>query len=262
MSIGSRQGDYRSPTKSNLKSKSSRRSLSKDHALTDDNCAATRNPTLKPPPPVPTLRKAQIVPSYSFLASLYLDGRSMPEQQVIIYTDPTHEDFHAPDGKVILKHRRVQSEDGTMTEHAWLFKGKAIETAFNRLAIHSSHARIEGQDEDAMIEAMKSTGFDQGGGLGDYESKVGQIVIELRRVVLGQRAYDPHYRSKHQEGQEEDTDMDVVDPKLAHATGLTYSKTIAPAPVLVVHWSEYKIGEGTWATFHYFYRSAGQYPVS
>lgn len=61
-------------------------------------------------------------PPYSFLASLYLDGRRTPERRVVVYLDPDNEDFTGPDGKVLFKHRWVQTSDDTMTEHAWIFK--------------------------------------------------------------------------------------------------------------------------------------------
>lgn len=197
------------------------------------------------------------VPEYGFIASLFLDGRETPERKVIVYLDPADKDFARPDGKVFFKHRWVQSKDGTMTENAWVFKEKAIESVFDRLMIATSQARNEGHDEDSIIEAMQFSGL---GGEDDYgaeQSKVGQIVVELKRVILGDKKYDRHYRSKHQEGQDDDIDMAGMKPDVTHATGFAYRSTIAPSPLRVVDYWDYKPEEGCWATFQFFYRSAG-----
>ena len=80
--------------------------------------------------PVRPTRKPQSDsgPDFAFLAVLYLDGRSKAERKIIVYTDPADKDFNSPDGKVAFKHRWVQSANGKMIEHAWVFKEKAIET--------------------------------------------------------------------------------------------------------------------------------------
>lgn len=136
----------------------------------------------------------------------------------MVYTDPADTDFNTPDGKVTFKHRWVQSADGRMTEHAWVFKEKAIETVFDKLMIAGSQANVEVQDDVALIKAMESSGLDTQG-KPEKECKVGQIVVELRRIVLGKKRTEANYRSPHQEGQGEDIDMEGVRRDITHATG-------------------------------------------
>lgn len=77
--------------------------------------------SLSSPIRAPTIQTCN-VPPYALLTSLYLDGRRLPERKVVVYLDPDDEDFSDPNGKVSFKHRWVQADDGTMTEHAWVFK--------------------------------------------------------------------------------------------------------------------------------------------
>ena len=178
-----------------------------------------------------------------------------------MYLDPADKDFNAPDGKVHFRHRWVQSKNGSLTEQAWVFKEKAIEGVFDRLMISGDQFHSEGYDEDAIVQAMQSAGLAKEGDFGNEKNKVGQIVVEIRRIVLGQKTYDNNYRSKHQEGRdEEDINMDGTKSEITHATGFSPVKTIAPAPLRVVDYYDYKLGEGNWATFQFFYRSAGMYP--
>ena len=65
---------------------------------------------------------------------------------------------------------------------------------------------------------MESTRSDAQGSK-DKETKVGQIVIELRRMTLGQRIAEMNYRPRHLEGQEEDIDMERAPRGVTHATG-------------------------------------------
>lgn len=214
-----------------------------------------------PSSPIPRSRDGNRVPKYSFLASLYLDGRRNPERRIIVYTNPADSDFTHPDGKVSFRHRWVQSKDGTMTEHAWVFKEKAIETVFDRLMIASSQARSEGHGEDEIIQAMQSSGLGREEDFGVEKGQVGQIIVEIRRVVLGAKKFDRNYRSKHQEGQDDDIDMDRIKADITHATGFAYKSTIAPSPLRIVEYEDYKKGEGLWASFQFFYRSGGTYAI-
>ena len=137
---------------------------------------------------------------------------------VVVYTDPTDKDFCSPDGKVVFKHRWVQSADGRMTEHAWVFKEKTIETVFDKLMIAETQAKGEDQDDVALIKAMESSGFNEQGKT-EKGSKVGQIVVELQRIVLGNKRLEPSYRPHHREGQDEEVDMEGVPRDIIHATG-------------------------------------------
>ena len=105
-----------------------------------------------------------------------------------------------------------------MNEHAWVFKEKAIETVFDKLMIAGSQGDIEGHDTDALIKAMESSGFDTQE-KSQKGSKVGQIVVVLQRVILGEQRTASDYRSHHQEGQTEDIDMEGVQRDITHATG-------------------------------------------
>ena len=160
--------------------------------------------------------QSHYAPDFAFLAVLYLDGRKKPERKIIVYTDPADKDFNSPDGKVTFKHRWVQSANGEMIEHAWVFKEKAIETVFDRLMIEGSRTNVEDQDDDALVKAMESSRFNAKWNT-EKESKIGQIVVELRRILLGEKRTEAKYRSHHQEGQEEDIDIGVR-PEI-HSTG-------------------------------------------
>ena len=123
--------------------------------------------------------------------------------------------------------------------------------------LDSSQAQLEVQDEDAIIEAMQSSGLDGQNDSGSEKSKVGQIVVEIRRIRLGLKKYDPNYRPKHEEGKDVDIDMDGVESGITHATGFSYANTLARSPLPTVEYLDYIPGEGLWATFQFFYRSAG-----
>ena len=127
--------------------------------------------------------------------------------------------------------------------------------------LDSSQAQLEVQDEDAIIEAMQSSGLDGQNDSGSEKSKVGQIVVEIRRIRLGLKKYDPNYRPKHEEGKDVDIDMDGVESGITHATGFSYANTLARSPLPTVEYLDYIPGEGLWATFQFFYRSAGMGPA-
>ena len=105
-----------------------------------------------------------------------------------------------------------------MTEHAWVFKEKTIETVFDKLMIAETQAKGEDQDDDALIKAMESSGFNDQGKT-DKGSKVGQIVVELQRIVLENKRLEANYRPHHREGQDMDVDMEVAPRDIIHATG-------------------------------------------
>ena len=194
-----------------LKASSEDRSPNQDRKkISNSNFSSPVRPSTKPP--------SLAAPDFAFLAVLYLDGRRIPERKIVVYINPADKDFNSPDGKVAFKHRWVQSADGRMTEHAWVFKENAIETVFDKLMIAGSQANVEDHDDDALIKAMESSGLETQGNP-EKESKVGQIVVELQRIVLGKKRTEANYRSLHQEGQGEDIDMEGVRREITHATG-------------------------------------------
>lgn len=133
--------------------------------------------------------------------------------------DPTDKDFSSPDGKVAFKHRWVQSADGGMTEHAWVFKEKAIETVFDKMMVTGTETSVGvHDDDDALIKAMESSELDPQRKT-ETRSKIGQIVVELQRVVLGEKRTEANFRPRHQKGQEEDIDMEGAPQDITHATG-------------------------------------------
>lgn len=205
------ENSYTRKQPGHLKAGSEDRSTDRDHEKTSKN-------TLSSPVRPSTTPQSHTPPDFAFLAILYLDGRRLPERKIIVYTDPADKDFNFPSGKVAFKHRWVQSANGKMTEHAWVFKEKAIDTVFDKLMIAGSQANIEDQDDDALIKAMESSRLDAQG-MTEKESKVGQIVVELKRVVLGNKRKEANYRSHHQEGQDEDIDMEGFWRDITHATG-------------------------------------------
>lgn len=99
-----------------------------------------------------------------------------------------------------------------------MFKEKTLETVFDKLMIAETQAKREDLDENVLIKAMESSGFN------DQEktekaSKVGQIVVELQRIVLGNKRLETNYRPHHREGQDEDVDMEGAPREICHTTG-------------------------------------------
>lgn len=162
-------------------------------------------------------------PEYDFLASLYVDGRQMPERRTIVYLDPSHPDFTPPDGKVRFRSRWVQGRDGSMKEHAWIFRDVGIETSFGKLLISKNGHAAEDFDEpveDALVRGLTSTDLDaQTGPRKEETGKVGQIVVTLQRVKLGRKTMDSDYHAKHREGEKDDFDMDGIEREITHTTG-------------------------------------------
>ena len=211
--------------------------------------------------PIRHLQESDEKPRYSLLATFYLDGRSKPERRIIVYTDPADKGFNAPYGKVCFGHRWIQSRKGSITEHAWVFKEKAIESVFDRLMISNPQVHSKDSDENTIAEAIEASAIDRDEWLRDEKSQIGQIVVEVKRVTPGEKRYDSNYRSKHQEDLDEDIDVDEAKPDVTHATG---SLIGTPLPRLQFEWwiiGNYKPGEGLWATFQFFYRSAGMCSV-
>ena len=177
-------------------------------------------------------------PDFAFLALLYLDGRTKPERKIIVYTDPADKDFNSPHGKVVFKHRWVQSADGRMIELAWVFKEKAIETVFDKLMIAGAQAHMDEKDDDALIKATQSSGLDAQGKT-EKVSKVGQIVVELQRVILGEKRVEADYRPRHTQGQDEDIDMEGAQREITHATGFVPENTLKSKSLRVIDYCAY-----------------------
>jgi hypothetical protein len=157
-------------------------------------------------------------PPFDFLATLYLDGRRKAERKLIVYLDPNHEDF-GPGGKSIFKSRWVQTQDGGIQEHAWVFNDIGIDTIFDKLVLANT-GKDPGEDEIAIVAAMEGTGMVAEPDIDrEVRKKAGQIEVRISRVILGRKTVNYHYRPKHMEGENEDVDMDGADPELTHTTG-------------------------------------------
>lgn len=236
-------------------------SESEDRSTSQQQLNKHRKGALSLSSPIRPSRDYNQVPDYAFLASLFIDGRTIPEHRLMVYLDESDRDFAHPWGKVSFKHRRVQERDGTTSEHAWVFKEKAIETRFDRLILSANPNNDEEvSEENTIVKAMEHSGV----GSEDHPSagkhKVGQIVVELRRVIVGVKRLDRNYRPKHQAGRDDDIEMAEVEPDITHATGFAYKSTLASSSLRVVDYDDYKPNEGVWATFQFFYRSAGKQP--
>jgi len=61
------------------------------------------------------------------------------------------------------------------------------------------------------------------GAEGDVEreerTKLGQIVVTIERVKLGEKWVDNRFRAKHKEGEADDIDMDGASNEITHTAG-------------------------------------------
>ncbi|KAL8813626.1 MAG: hypothetical protein Q9200_000108 [Gallowayella weberi] len=197
-------------------------------------------------------------PPFTFIATLYLDGRKKPERRIVIYLDPNDEDFNQPFGKVSFKSRCVQGRDGLMREQAWVFKDIGIETMFDKIALRDG-PRNKLEFEDIIVDAMENSRLG-GGHVGTCEEdrKVGQIVVELERVVLGRKYRERNHRPRHYEDDQYDVIMEGVDHDVVHKTDFEHLRSLDYESVPCVRYKPYVEGERPWATFQFFYRSHKQ----
>jgi len=154
---------------------------------------------------------------------MYLDGRSKAERRIVVYLDPDDDDFNKPDGRAQFKTRWVEGRDGKLREHAWMFKDVGIETVFDKMLLSGDHhvsGKVNMRDEDGIIAAMNAADL---GAEGDVEreerTKLGQIVVTIERVKLGEKWVDNRFRAKHKEGEADDIDMDGASNEIMHTAG-------------------------------------------
>lgn len=201
-----------------------------------------------------------LVPPYAFLAALYLDGRMKPERRTIIYTDPDDREFNRPDGKVFFRHRMVQFKDGRIIEHGWAFKEKAIELVFDKLNLKDQQ---RDSDEAALVNALLSSQL-SAADEGQDKNRVGQILVEIRRVKVDPSYIDPwYYKTKFKEGQDDDVDTTELQGDITHRTGFVRKGTLSRYEVenpRIVQYRPWRSGEGLYASFLFFYRSRGKSP--
>ena len=162
-------------------------------------------------------------PPFDLLATLYLDGRECPERRIIIYLDPSYEDFTPGPGGVgargLMKSRWVKGKDGNIYEHLWVFKNIGIETILDKMALTANDDILD-RDEDALADALGRSGISHENDLQREESqKAGQIEVRIKRITLGEKSNDRHFRPKHREGEDNDMDMEGVGSDITHHTG-------------------------------------------
>ncbi|KAL9037393.1 MAG: hypothetical protein Q9180_003741, partial [Flavoplaca navasiana] len=176
---------------------------------------------------------------FSFVATLYLDGRKKPERKVVVYLDPTDEDFNPPNGLVKFKCRTVQGRDGVLKEKAWVFREIGIETMFDKIALREN-AGDTIELEDVLVDAMNTSRLGDDVVVNEENDKIGQIVVELERVKLGKKYKERDYRPKHMEGDRDDIDMGDVGSHVVHTTGFEHLRSLEQRPVRCVEFEPLK----------------------
>ena len=75
------------------------------------------------------------------------------------------------------------------------------------------------KDEDGLVDAFNRTSMCLEEELKREESKkIGQIEVTIMRITIGKKKIDRHYRPKHQEGEDDDVDMERINSELCHTT--------------------------------------------
>ena len=182
-----------------------------------------------------------------------------PERKAIIFTDPDDSDFERPDGKVLLRHRMVHFKDGRIIEYGWAFKEKAIELVFDKLNLGDQQ---KVSDEAALVNALLSSQLSAADEDLD-KNRVGQILVEIRRVKVGPSYIDRKYKTRFKEGQDDDVDTNELQGDITHRTGFVRKGTLSRYEVenpRIVQYRSWKPGEGVYASFLFFYRSRGKSP--
>lgn len=110
----------------------------------------------------------------------------------------------------------MQGRDGRLKEQAWVFKDIGVEAVFNRIAL-SDRTKDVRDPEDLLVDALNTSRLgDEYIEATEEQGKIGQIVVELKRVWLGKKFNEPDYRAKHQEGDKDDVDMEEMGQDVAH----------------------------------------------
>lgn len=167
-------------------------------------------------------------PPFDLLATLYLDGRESAERRIIIYLDPSYEDFTPSPGgagaRGLMKSRWVKGKDGNIYEHLWVFKDVGIETIMDKMALSAKNDLLD-KDEDALADALGRSGISHENDLRREESqKAGQIEVRIKRITLGEKSNDRHFRPKYTEGEDRNMDMEGVGSDITHHTGYFFQR--------------------------------------
>ncbi|KAI9737773.1 MAG: hypothetical protein M1834_009141 [Cirrosporium novae-zelandiae] len=193
---------------------------------------------------------------FHFLAMIYLDGRSIPERRYVIYLDPEDEDFRL---QTTLRGRLTCNPDGKIVEYSWHFQDVGVETVFDKLIISgepkSSNFII--QEEEKLLSAMKKVVM---GATNPHAEEgnpqPGQIVIKLRRVILGEKGADPDFKGAHEMGKNEDVNMKNAGDNVSHTTGFKENGAVyRNHNIRTVKHYPFDPNEEFYAIFQFFYRS-------
>ncbi|KAL8795462.1 MAG: hypothetical protein Q9195_002051 [Heterodermia aff. obscurata] len=209
--------------------------------------------------PIPTVPPPSSPPPFDLLATLYLDGRKNPERRTIIYLDPEYADFlPGPEGQGaggVLKSRWVTGKDGKIYEQAWVFKDVGIEAILDKMVLMANDD-LPKKDEDDLVDAFNRTGMRPDEDLKREENKkIGQIVVEIMRITIGKKKIDGDYRPRHQEGEDEDVDMERINSELSHTTAFSQIGALNARRIPIISYLAYQNNEDPFAIFKFFYRS-------
>lgn len=132
------------------------------------------------------------------------------------------------------------------------------------------------KDEDELVNAFNRDGMRLDEDLKREEDKIiGQIEVTIRRITIGKKKMDRNYRPKHQQGEDEDVDIERIDSEVSHTTasvpqepGLHFNAltncrfsqigALNSTRIPVISYMPYKNNEVPFAVFKFFYRSQGK----
>jgi len=218
---GGVEDDHMEDDSPNIKQESSSASDSyfkQEHTDDDDDDFTydVNEPTPSPPgscsPAAPALKA-----KWHLLASLYLDGRKVPERQTMIYLDRNHEEFKLDtDGEITMKSRWVKNRDGTISSMAWVFADVGVETMLDKLLISAADAAANTNDEDDIASALETAALDQ---REEEQAKpqMGQIVVVFERVTVTQTFEDEEYTGGRYDDEFDDVSGKKLDKDVTHA---------------------------------------------
>ncbi|KAK3064365.1 hypothetical protein LTS18_007795 [Coniosporium uncinatum] len=153
---------------------------------------------------------------WHLLASLYLDGRKVPERQTMIYLDRSHEEFKLDtDGEITMRSRWVKNRDGTISSMAWVFADVGVETMLDKLFISAADAAANTNDEDDIASALETAALDQ---REEEQAKpqMGQIVVVFERVTVTQTFEDEEYTGGRYDDEFDDASGKKLDKDVTH----------------------------------------------
>jgi len=153
---------------------------------------------------------------WHLLASLYLDGRKVPERQTMICLDRNHEEFKRDtDGEITMRSRWVKNRDGTISSMAWVFADVGVETMLDKLLISAADAAANTNDEDDIASALETVGLDQ---REEEQAKpqMGQIVVKFERVTVNQSYEDAEYKGGRYDDEFDDVGSNKLEKDVTH----------------------------------------------